>query len=104
MSDFDLQNMSIDELKALEKSVKREISTFHDRKKAEALAQAEATVKKFGFSLSELTTGKSTKKTISPPKYCHPEEPALTWTGRGRKPNWIIEGLEAGKKLEDFEI
>ncbi|WP_258552046.1 H-NS family nucleoid-associated regulatory protein [Paracoccus versutus] len=26
------------------------------------------------------------------------------WSGRGRKPAWIVEGLEGGKSLEDFAI
>lgn len=104
MSEFDLKNMSLDELKSLEKQVTKAISNFQERRKAEALAEAEATVQKFGFSLSELATGKATKKSVSVPKYQHPEDASLTWTGRGRKPKWIIEGLESGKSLADFAI
>ncbi len=33
------------------------------------------------------------------PKYRHPENTEITWSGRGRKPAWIVEGLEAGKSL-----
>lgn len=36
--------------------------------------------------------------------YAHPFEPSLTWTGRGRKPVWVIEMLEQGKTLEDLRI
>jgi len=104
MSEFDLTQMNLDELKDLEKSVKKEITNFQERRKAEALAEAEATVQKYGFSLSELSSGKSSKKSVSVPRYQHPENASLTWTGRGRKPKWIIEGLEAGKQLEDFAI
>ncbi|MBO9468145.1 H-NS histone family protein [Tropicibacter sp. R15_0] len=38
------------------------------------------------------------------PKYRHPENPALTWSGRGRKPKWFVEALEQGKTPEDLAI
>lgn len=37
------------------------------------------------------------------PKY-REEATGRTWTGFGRKPQWISEGLAAGKSLEDFLI
>jgi DNA-binding protein H-NS len=37
-------------------------------------------------------------------KYRHPENLDLTWSGRGRRPTWIRDALEAGRQLTDFEI
>ncbi len=53
-----------------------------------------------------LVTGKAQTrgKTKVAPKYRHPEDSSVTWTGRGRKPKWILELLEQGKTLEDLEI
>ena len=31
------------------------------------------------------------------PKYCHPDQKTLTWTGRGRKPYWVVEWLASSK-------
>nr|WED69767.1 H-NS histone family protein [Pectobacterium colocasium] len=31
------------------------------------------------------------------PKYAHPDNPSLTWSGRGKQPNWFKEALAAGK-------
>ncbi len=45
-----------------------------------------------------------TAKAKGAPKYHNPADPSRTWTGKGRKPGWIAEGLEAGKSLEDFAI
>ncbi|MDK8873411.1 H-NS histone family protein [Paracoccus sp. SSJ] len=61
--------------------------------------------KEHGFSLGELAeiTPAQKRATVAP-KYRHPENPEITWSGRGRKPAWIVEGLEAGKSLEDFAI
>jgi DNA-binding protein H-NS len=38
------------------------------------------------------------------PKYRNPANPKQTWTGRGRQPGWIKDGLAKGKKLADFAI
>jgi DNA-binding protein H-NS len=105
MSDIDLTALSLAELKKLEKDVGRAIVTFEERQKAEARAEAEAVAKKFGFALADLfETGAPKKKSAPEAKYRHPENPLVTWSGRGRKPGWITEGLAAGKKLEDFAI
>jgi DNA-binding protein H-NS len=34
-------------------------------------------------------------------KFQHPDNPALTWSGRGRKPKWLSE---AGGNIERFRI
>jgi DNA-binding protein H-NS len=67
-----------------------------------------------GFTLDELVgnpeaTPKRKKsiakpKKASPPKYAHPENPAMTWTGKGRQPNWFKEALDAGKTADDLLI
>jgi DNA-binding protein H-NS len=38
------------------------------------------------------------------PKYCNPEDPSETWTGRGRQPRWARTQLSLGRRLEDFRI
>lgn len=101
---FDLSSMSLDELKKLQKDVTKAIETFKERQRLEALAAIEAKAKEMGFSLSELTGGTKKSASLSVPKYVHPENPALTWTGRGRQPRWIKEGLESGKSHDDFLI
>jgi DNA-binding protein H-NS len=44
------------------------------------------------------------KGSKSAPKYANPADPSQTWTGRGRKPNWLIEALNEGKSLEDMAL
>ena len=38
------------------------------------------------------------------PLYRNPENPAETWSGRGRPPAWVREALEAGLDLDVLEI
>jgi DNA-binding protein H-NS len=38
------------------------------------------------------------------PQYQNPVDNSQTWTGRGRQPKWIADGLADGKTLDDFRI
>src|ERR1700746_3890268 len=38
------------------------------------------------------------------PKFQNPEHPEQTWAGRGKPPQWVIELVEAGRKIEEFRI
>ena len=47
----------------------------------------------------------SAKPSGNPPaKYANPSNPSQTWTGRGRKPVWVMERLTQGDTLESLEI
>jgi DNA-binding protein H-NS len=99
MRDSQLEKMPLKELLALEVKIKlaiaeKRVSERHDLKaKMEELARAS------GFSVSELFGGKGKGKGVA--KYRNPKNPSETWTGRGRKPNWLIE---AGGNPERFLI
>jgi len=38
------------------------------------------------------------------PKYRNPLAPEETWTGRGKRPKWLVKALEGGARLETFKI
>jgi len=105
MADYDLEALSLPELKKMQKDIAKAISTFGDRQKAEARAKVEALARDLGYSLAELV-GTETKVDRAPalPKYRHPENPVLTWSGRGRKPQWFVDALSGGKTAEDMAI
>ena len=103
---MDLEKRSLDELKALQNEVAVAIFNFEKKRKAETLAELEALAHAKGFSLKELldnSNGKSVKKTVAP-KYADPANPENTWTGRGRKPKWLVTALESGGTAEDFAL
>ena len=66
---------------------------------------AERAAKLQGNMPSELggARGKERDATSSA-KYRHPENPHLTWSGRGRRPRGVREAVVAGRSLSDFEI
>lgn len=98
--------MSLKELRDLRGKVDRAISSFEDRRRREAIAAAEEAVRAHGFNLAELTgaAAKSRKTGSVAAKYAHPEDSSMTWTGRGRRPRWVVEQLDAGKSLDDLAI
>lgn len=104
MADLKLDKMSIKELKKLGKDVSKAIENYDGKKRQEAVAALDAKAREMGFTLSELTGGTARKKSASSPKYRHPENAAMTWTGRGRQPGWIREAVENGQSLDDFLI
>ena len=105
MADFNLEAMSPKELRQLQKDLAKAISTYEDRHKAEARAKLEAIAKEMGYSLADLI-GVEVKATRAPAvaKYRHPENAAVTWSGRGRKPHWFVHALEAGKTAGELAV
>lgn len=98
-----LENLSSAELKELIKNAEKALKSVDARRKAEAKRAAEEAAKEFGFSLDDIYKdgGKGPKGVA---KYANPADPSQTWTGRGRKPNWIVDALKAGKSIDDMMI
>lgn len=107
----DLTEMSLSELKSLERKIAKAIEKLEAREKKKALAALEAKAREMGYSLDELTAeggprgrGKDKPKTKGVAKYANPADPSQTWTGKGRRPGWVLEALQAGKSLDDLAI
>jgi DNA-binding protein H-NS len=105
MADYDLEALSLSELKKMQKDVAKAISTFEERHKAEARAKVETFARDLGYPLAKLVGGDTKpKRAPVPAKYRHPENPSLTWSGRGRKPQWFVDALAGGKMAEDLAL
>lgn len=104
MDRIDLENMSLEELKDLRKKVSKAIDSYEERQKQAALAALDEKAREMGFTLSELTGGGRKGRKPSVPKYRNPDDPTMTWTGKGRQPAWFKKALEQGKSPEDMEI
>lgn len=106
MAAIDLEKLSLTELKSLQKEIAKAIADFGNRKKVEALSALEEHAKALGFSLADLTGMKARKARAGSgaAKYRHPENPEVTWSGRGRKPGWFAAAVEAGKAPESMAV
>ena len=103
MATVNVDRMSLKELLDLERKVQKAIVVARDRERAEVKAALAKLAEKRGFSVSELYGGRGRGKT-SVAKYANPANRSETWTGRGRKPNWLVAKLKKGAKLESFAI
>ncbi|WP_300068759.1 H-NS histone family protein [uncultured Ruegeria sp.] len=103
---MNLEKMSRKDLLELRGSVENALVNAEKRERQEALMAAEKAAAAFGFSLSELSSDapRGAKGTKAKPKYRNPAAPEQTWTGRGRKPQWIHDALKAGADISDLEI
>jgi DNA-binding protein H-NS len=92
MAAIDVDKLSLPEMKSLQKDVAKAIADFGNRKKVEALSALEEHAKALGFSLAELTGAKSrkTRAGSGTANYGHPDNPEVTWSGRGRKPGCLL--------------
>ncbi len=97
MADFNLGAMSLKALRQLHKDLAKAISTYEDRQKSGSPRQAGSHRQGDGYSLAELI-GVEVKTTRAPAvaKYRHPENAGITWSGRGRKPQWFADALASG--------
>jgi len=105
MADFNLEAMSLKELRQMQKDLAKAISTYEDRHKSEARSKLEAVAREMGYSFADLI-GDKVKATRAPAvaKYRHPENADLTWSGRGRKPQWFADHINAGKDPSDLSV
>lgn len=105
-----LSELSIAELRELLTAIPAEIRKREVQEKKAILNEVRELAKARGYVLEDLVgtgatggDGAVAKRTVAP-KYRHPQDSSLTWTGRGRKPVWLVQLLEAGSSLEDVAI
>lgn len=108
MAKVDLSDYNLSELKGLQGEIEKEIKARQQQEVTKAREQILSIAQGLGVSVEELLANGGAKSKGSGKKvqaqYRNPADNAQTWTGRGRKPKWIAEGLAGGKSLEDFRI
>jgi DNA-binding protein H-NS len=102
---MNLAEMSLQELTALSREIDMAIKSYEARRLAEARAALEAKAQELGVSLDEILGMKSARKrSVVAAKYAHPENPALTWSGRGLAPKWVKDHEARGGSRDDLLI
>jgi DNA-binding protein H-NS len=120
---MDLSTLSLTELRRLQGKIETEIRRRSDTARRDLLKKMQKMAAEEGLSLADVIASApsekkqpaatrarraakgSAKKTGKvPAKYRHPENGALTWSGRGRKPLWVESWLAEGKALDALLI
>ena len=121
------KRMKLDDLLAQKAKLEDEIAALERQKEIESLGKS-SDVRSVGKQIAKLnlsddeivllfrgavapkarqvrkprTPAKKKTPTIPVATYQHPEDPNTTWSGKGRKPGWIIEWMESGKPVEEL--
>jgi DNA-binding protein H-NS len=117
---MNLSSMTLPELNKLQSQVAREIARRNDTAKRELLKEIRKLADQKGVELGEIMKeagltparkrGPARKKAGAakkagsklPAKYFNPANPEQGWSGHGRRPQWVVDWLAAGKPLEDL--
>lgn len=123
----DLGSKSLSELRKLQTAVQREIAKRQQKSKDAVLREIEKVVRSAGLSVAELLgtdatepkrrgrkpkalVAKDSSDVAAPAKrkgrakFANPDDPSKKWTGKGRKPQWVVNHLANGKTLDDLRI
>lgn len=101
---FDLSKLSIEELQSLARDIEAETVNRRVVEKERVLNQMRDLASSLGMTLEELMRQEGISGSTVPVKYRHPENPGLTWSGRGKRPAWVNEALASGRTLEDLSV
>jgi DNA-binding protein H-NS len=99
-----LDKMSYAELLKLQERLQEAIAERRVTDATTTKEQLRAMAEKAGFNLNELFGKRGTRKGSGEVKYRNPKDASQTWTGRGRKPNWLVDALKKGAKIDSFAI
>ena len=106
LSTEDLIKFSYKDLLAHQAKVNKAVELRKETEKQEVYESLLALASEKGFSFEEfagLKPGKS-KKSVSKATYRNPDNHEQIYKGGGRKPNWLVEKLANGAKIEDFVV
>jgi DNA-binding protein H-NS len=100
MRDSQLQKMSLKDLNTLHAKVQTAIEEKRVSERGEMRSKMEEMARASGFSVAELFGGRKGKNgSKGVPKYRNTKDPSQTWTGRGRRPNWMVAAGGDGKRF-----
>jgi len=95
---INLDSLSPAELQALIKSAEAQMQSARKSHVQEVRTKIEALLKSAGLTIDEVYPRRGGQRSKGPkaavaPKYRNPENPAQTWSGRGKRPLWFSEAL-----------
>ena len=104
----DLSKLSAQELETLAKEAMAMAEKRKEQEKKDLRTELVEKIRSAGYTIDDIFPGagssSSKSKSSTDVKYQDPSNPANTWTGKGRKPKWLVEAESAGRSLEEFEL
>jgi len=105
---MNIKELETEAITLLINELQSELKSRVKKEKEKFLNTIKAKADFFGVSVEDLmieaSRSKKRKAGKVQPKYQNPDNQAETWTGKGRKPNWLVAQLENGNRLENMLI
>lgn len=108
MSNYVELKERIAQLERERQRLEKEAEQLLKDEKLEVIAEIRNRMNAYGISIDELqnakvkTAPKRKVRGILPPKF--EDGQGNTWSGKGPKPQWILNALACGKTVEDYRI
>ena len=99
-----LDTYSYVELINLQKRVEEAIAEKRAENAQSTKEQLRVMAEKAGFDIKELFGKRGSSRGTGVAKYRNTKDSSQTWTGRGRKPNWLVDALKKGAKIDSFTV
>jgi len=98
---IDFEQMSIDDLWQLREEITLVLQKKINREKTKLEERLSQLARNTGVGV-----GSKVRRRYPDvlPKYRNPANSAETWSGRGKRPAWVVAELKSGKKLDDLAI
>ncbi|MEX5832603.1 H-NS family nucleoid-associated regulatory protein, partial [Ralstonia solanacearum] len=88
--------------------LQRQADELRANEQATVIAEIKQKIVEYGLSADDLgfdaKGGPASKKAGRKVPVRYRDGQGNTWTGRGKRPGWLVKELSAGKKMEDFLV
>lgn len=106
----DLEKLTTVELKDLARRATELAERKKEQEQRDLRAELVERIKAAGYTVADIFPGSGAPKASTsakekaPAKYRNSANPSETWSGRGRKPRWLVDAEASGRAVEDFLI
>ena len=103
---FDLKAMSVDDLWSLHERVSGILSARIKAEKQQLEKRLDILGRGIAGQAGRLPAHSKKPRRRYPvvlPKYRNPQT-SETWSGRGKRPRWLIAAMKSGRRIEEFRI
>ncbi|PRP68484.1 hypothetical protein BUE93_22035 [Chromobacterium amazonense] len=107
---MNIDHLGYVELNDLKAQIEQRLFAMAKEEKRNAIQKVMEIARQYGLKDTDLLEAaekldKASKpRTKVEPRYAHPHDASLTWTGRGRAPKWVVDWKSSGHTIEECLI
>ncbi len=102
----DLDAMSLDELRSLVSDAEVAMARQLQERRREVVAQMRELAASAGIQIEIIADAsfRRHRSAVIAPRYRNPANPEQTWSGRGKRPQWFVDSVNAGVDPASMEL